>query len=916
MKYLNHHIMRKLFFFLVILLISNSIIGQHCLPNGIRFQSQSDIDQYSANYPGCSIIDGDVVISGGDITDLSGLAQVRKVKGKFVLYNNPELASLSGLDSLMKAGEMRIRYNPQLTSLSGLGLLDSVGTLHIQNNSRLLHLTGLDALTTVEYLTVLNNHKLKDLKGMPVINTHLYGVKIVGNTGLSNLMGLERLSSVDNLTIGQNEHLTSLHGLENLHFTQNSLYLYENGITSLSGLDQYTGTEGYIKIVKNNYLVSSIGTPRLITTDALIITDNLALRDLSGFRNITTLRNLDIARNNHLGTLVGLQGLASVSNNVNITENKNLVDLRGLEGISTIGGNLSIRLNDQLTSLSGLGGLSHLGGTLRIYANNRLGNILDLSALKTVEGRVQVEFNTTLTSLSGLDNIDAALVEHLSIVGNIQLSICHVRSICEYLALGKPAQIEGNASGCLNTPEVNQKCSETQISGTVFFDVNRDKTRSAGEHGIPNVEITIEPGNVTLLTGTDGSFTYYGAVAGTRYTVRITPPAGMLLTTDSAAYHLLFDVGNPGNSHRDFGLYHKNPTHQLDISTAGAISRCGFVVPFHTTVTNTGSFQESVCFDVRWDDEMQWAGSSPTPTSIDSAGHTARFCRDSLNPFERFEVLYWLHMPGVQSRGDTLEVTAEAFAKDTSGYVSQGSDTLKSPLLCAYDPNDKSVNPYGVREEHFTLMNRPLRYLIHFQNVGDIAAENVRIEDGLDPALDLHTLRVLQASHPYRVEMDEQHGVIFYFDNIHLADSTSDVRASQGYILYEISPNANTPDHTIVYNKAAIFFDYNPAIETGTTMNTLVHQIPVITRATDKTKSNIHIYPLPAQDVLVIELRNGKALSAHYQITAVDGKTANNGILNSEKHLINTSQWPNGLYALRITARTGEVYMNTIMIQH
>ena len=44
-----------------------------CLPEGITFTTQEQIDSFQINYPGCTEIEGDVQICGNDITNLNGL---------------------------------------------------------------------------------------------------------------------------------------------------------------------------------------------------------------------------------------------------------------------------------------------------------------------------------------------------------------------------------------------------------------------------------------------------------------------------------------------------------------------------------------------------------------------------------------------------------------------------------------------------------------------------------------------------------------------------------------------------------------------------------------------------------------------------------------------------------------------------
>jgi hypothetical protein len=55
--------------------------SQPCLPEGITFNTQEQIDDFQINYPNCTEIEGDVLIEGNDITNLDGLDVLTAVGG-------------------------------------------------------------------------------------------------------------------------------------------------------------------------------------------------------------------------------------------------------------------------------------------------------------------------------------------------------------------------------------------------------------------------------------------------------------------------------------------------------------------------------------------------------------------------------------------------------------------------------------------------------------------------------------------------------------------------------------------------------------------------------------------------------------------------------------------------------------------
>ena len=103
------------------------LVGQMCLPEGIHFTRQSQIDSFSIQYPGCTEIGGDVCIGNcldfvdSDITNLDGLHSLTSIKGKLTISQNPVLTSLQGLQNLLVIeDDLLISWNDILSSFEGL----------------------------------------------------------------------------------------------------------------------------------------------------------------------------------------------------------------------------------------------------------------------------------------------------------------------------------------------------------------------------------------------------------------------------------------------------------------------------------------------------------------------------------------------------------------------------------------------------------------------------------------------------------------------------------------------------------------------------------------------------------------------------------------------------------------------------
>ncbi len=424
--------MKNLAITLCFVLLSIGINAQTCLPGNTVFASQSQIDAFPTNYPGCTQIIGTLFIFGGspgDITNLNAFSAVTSIGGGLYFQDNDALTSLAGLDALTTIGDELSFQSTYLTSLTGLGALTTiVGDLFFRYNDALTSLTGLDALTTINALEFTDNAALTSLTGLGALTTIVGGQKkfiISNNDALTSLTGLNALTSVGGeFEIKNNAALTSLTGLDALSSIGKHLYIWDNdALTSLTGLGALT----------------SIG------------------------------EGLDVDNHAALTSLTGLDALSSIGGLVQIRYNSALTGITGLNALTSIGGGLNISNNGALTAITGLNALTTTGGHIEILANSALSSLTGLNALNSIGGDLKIEQNDALTDLTGLDNIDHTTITELRIENSTMLSLCEVQSICDYLAIpSNPATISGNATGCATRSEVEAACLALPIELVSF----------------------------------------------------------------------------------------------------------------------------------------------------------------------------------------------------------------------------------------------------------------------------------------------------------------------------------------------------------------------------------------------------------------------------------------------------------------
>jgi hypothetical protein len=408
--------MKYLTIFLITALLNNDAYAQ-CPPGNITFSSQTNIDNFPIDYPGCATISGNLTIQSNNITNLNGLSSITSITGNLRFNNADMLSDISGLSNLTMVGlDFRILNCASITSLSGLTSLASVGgDFNIASNPNLTSLAGVTSLSSVGGDFILN-----------------------GNSSLTLLQNSQNTVTVSgNITLNSNDALINLTGLENIQNTGGNLVISNNLLlTNLSGL---TG-------------LNSIQDFNVFT--------NANLQDFTGLSGLMTINGNAIINNNpSLLHFNGLENLTNIVGSLTVTSNSSLIDLVGLDDLQTIGQSLNISVNSSLENLSGLTSLQSVGSFLQIGGNPMLQSLVALTNLTNVNGQLLLSQNNSLVSLSGLDNIDHLTLGGVFISDSPLLSECDVASICAYIAVeNNSPTFSQNATGCNSELQVENAC--------------------------------------------------------------------------------------------------------------------------------------------------------------------------------------------------------------------------------------------------------------------------------------------------------------------------------------------------------------------------------------------------------------------------------------------------------------------------
>jgi|GEM_PF-1634779 len=203
--------MKQFFLTLLSFIFLNTLFAQSCLPDGIGFTTQQEIDAFATNYPGCTCIEGDLRIFGKNMTNLAGLSQITQVKGN-VRIDYLSAPDFTGLDNLIHVdghlsvfgsknsstaglegityigGYIRFIFNP-FDNLDGLQNVTNLGQgIFLRDNDNLVSLDGLGSIVHAGAgIWICDNDLLSDISSLNSIieNQKLVSVRIKDNPNLA-----------------------------------------------------------------------------------------------------------------------------------------------------------------------------------------------------------------------------------------------------------------------------------------------------------------------------------------------------------------------------------------------------------------------------------------------------------------------------------------------------------------------------------------------------------------------------------------------------------------------------------------------------------------------------------------------------------------------------------------------------------
>lgn len=252
--------------------------------------------------------------------------------------------------------------------------------------------------------------------------------------------------------------------------------------------------------------------------------------------------------------------------------------------------------------------------------------------------------------------------------------------------------------------------------------------------------------------------------------------------------------------------------------------------------------------------------------------------------------------------GSIFDFSVEVSAQGEQDFMFNQA-TFVATVLNSFDPNDKRCHlPTYIQPD----VQEYLPFTVRFQNDGNYPALNVVVRDTISTNLDLSTFRFIGSKHPvsYTVDLVSRE-LVFRFSGIQLLPSVDSLEGSQGFFTYEIKELANLNLNSEIKNTAYIYFDFNPAIITNTTLN-----INGYAGNPSLQNESVMLFPNPSNGTFQISGIEKGSIYLH--------STAGQLILSKEYtngDLFDVSGLENGFYLVRLTHSKGEFMQKLQLIR-
>ncbi|MEP7237205.1 MAG: T9SS type A sorting domain-containing protein [Ferruginibacter sp.] len=352
------------------------------------------------------------------------------------------------------------------------------------------------------------------------------------------------------------------------------------------------------------------------------------------------------------------------------------------------------------------------------------------------------------------------------------------------------------------------------IKGLTFLDLNNDNIFNTGDIKPDYVRMQAKKNNLVVSESLTAKGVFNIEVdTGTYYTKTALWNSGYY-TSIPDSFACNFATVNQTCTN-NIALHPVNGIKDLRVNVFPVgIARSAFATQYILIGYNVGTQTiPTGTITLKKDPRINYTYFSVPPNNISGDSVTWNFT--NLNPFDsiRYVIRIFTPPPPIVKNFDTLRFTASILPVAGDAYATDNTLNMLHLTVASHDPNLKA-NLHGNAFAKSAVQNGGyINYVIQFQNTGTAEAFDVIVKDSLTNMLQDGTLEIIAASHPFTFILKNKIAT-WKFSNINLPDSNTNEPASHGYIAFRIKPvsTLNTGDEII--NRAAIYFDFNPAVIT------------------------------------------------------------------------------------------------------
>ena len=384
-----------------------------CPPGEVRLETQQEVDAFSASFPGCTVVNGNLIINGNSITDLSFLGKITGVQGDLVI----EQTFISELPlALLEyvGGDLFISRNENLLHIN-VPKISSIGNnLIIEGHYLLKSISGFDKIITLHHLGIVGNWFLETIPEFRKLQTLTEVTQIHENTTLREIKGFQSLVCGVGISIHGNDQLTLIDGFPEV--VELTGYFGGLGISVNSALETVRGFEKLEKAEAISFnQTGGSGAPNSIPSfPSLRSTKTVLLRQFSmpknyvGFENLVEVKDIDLE---YLMNLEHFQGFNKVepTDLLDFWDHPHLLTMDAFNNLEVVNGWFKFTRNQKLYEVKAFQKLRTVDFYFWFFDNNSLTNFDFFSNLRSIGGDNYAEaFIDTMVSIedcSGLSNL-------------------------------------------------------------------------------------------------------------------------------------------------------------------------------------------------------------------------------------------------------------------------------------------------------------------------------------------------------------------------------------------------------------------------------------------------------------------------------------------------------------------------------